>query len=55
VHVTFSDFYIHKIHVEFANSSVEITEGSNSLASFIASDVAISWLAGDVASMIELG
>lgn len=29
--------------------------GSTSLASLIASDVAMSWLAGDIASMIQLG
>lgn len=29
--------------------------GSTSLASFIASDVAISWFAGDIANMMQLG
>jgi hypothetical protein len=32
-----------------------IPAGSTSLASLIASEVAISWLAGDIANMIELG
>jgi hypothetical protein len=30
-------------------------EGSTSLASLIASDVAISWLAGEMASMMQFG
>jgi hypothetical protein len=30
-------------------------EGSTSLASLIASDVAISWLAGEIAKMMQFG
>lgn len=32
-----------------------IPEGSTSLASLIASDVAISWLAGEIANIMQLG
>lgn len=32
-----------------------IPEGSTSLASFMASEVAISWLAGEMANIIQLG
>lgn len=32
-----------------------VPEGSTSLASFIASEVAMSWLAGEIAKMMQLG
>jgi hypothetical protein len=34
---------------------INIPEGSTSLEILIASEVAMSWLAGDIASMIQLG
>lgn len=37
------------------DSKWTVPVGSTSLASFIASEVAISWLAGDIANMTELG
>lgn len=36
-------------------TKVMIPVGSTSLASFIASEVAISWLAGEMANMMQLG
>lgn len=37
------------------NGKVRVPVGSTSLASLMASDVAISWLAGDIAKIIEFG
>lgn len=37
------------------NGKVRVPVGSTSLASLMASDVAISWLAGDIAKIIKFG
>lgn len=36
-------------------SNIILPLGSTSLASLMASDVAISWLAGDIANIMQLG